>query len=540
MEVINISLDNIKKIKDELSLCLGYFDGLHLGHLELIKRALKSKYHSAVLTLEFSSDIGLKNKKNILTIEDKKNILERLGVEYLIVLKFTEEIKHLSSDDFVEELLIKLNPKELIVGKDYSFGYQAQGNNELLAKLSRGRYQVVEVKEILDGEKKISTREIIKYIENGEIDHANSLLSRFYVIRGEVEKGFHVGSVSLYPTANVEMGNYVIPRFGVYSVLVRVDDCYYMGMANIGVHPTINELQTPILEVNLFDFNGNIYNKEIEVSFISFIRDEKKFSSVDDLKKQLDLDEEHIKNDLKRFYDCNEYLIPYLGVKEYHFRQKASEILVKFSKTEKDLLKQGPTYECDEVTKLLKLDDAYLLFSEVDELMEIDYFSSDFALFNGIRNGMSLDEAKKIDRALIKTSLEGVYLSLHGYSLMVNESKIFAISLYDHDFFDKMIFFDEEREKIDLTRLRLIESVYKEYEKGNLGKEDLINAFLNDVSLTHEFIHTLPYASLAKLSDVINNYYLIGVKKYEDYVTDEVSLISETLEYFQKKLKSVH
>ena len=82
--------------------------------------------------------------------------------------------------------------------------------------------------------------------------------------------------------------------------------------------------------------------------------------------------------------------------------------------------------------------------------------------------------------------------------------------------------------------------MHQEYEKGNLGKEDLINAFLNDVSLTHEFVHTLPYASLVKLTDVINNYYLIGVKKYEEYVTDEVSVISETLEYFQKKLKSVH
>jgi len=290
VKTIYFKLSDCLMLKDEISLCLGYFDGLHKGHFTLFNEALKSPYKSGVLTFNFASNINLKNKKHITSIQDKEKILNDIGIDYLFVLDFDDEVKGLSPEDFIEKIVLSLGAKEVIIGDDFKFGYKAQGNYETLISFSKNRYKVIKKDDLKFDNDKIGTSSIIQLIENGEMEKVKSLLGRYYRINGIVKKGNNIGNKYGFPTANVELDNYVIPKNGVYATYIQVDGEMYLGFANIGYHPTIQKLQEPLLEVHIFDYIGNLYNHHIDVIFVEYIREEIRFSNIDLLYEQLKKD----------------------------------------------------------------------------------------------------------------------------------------------------------------------------------------------------------------------------------------------------------
>ena len=290
MKTIHFKLSDKYTLNEDLSLCLGYFDGLHKGHFTLFSRAISSKYKSGVLTFNFASNIMLKNKRHITSIEDKERILSEIGIDYLFVLDFDDEVKSLSPKDFIDKIVLALGAKEVIIGDDYKFGYKAQGNFETLINFSNNKYSVIKMEDLKIDDYKIGTSSIIKLIENGEIEKVTYMLGRNYQITGLVERGNNIGNKYGFPTANINLRNYVIPKNGVYATYIFIDGKKYLGFANIGYHPTIQELENPILEVHIFDYDDNLYDKYIKVSFVKYIREEMKFENMECLYNQLKKD----------------------------------------------------------------------------------------------------------------------------------------------------------------------------------------------------------------------------------------------------------
>ena len=194
---------------------------------------------------------------------------------------------NLSPNQFISFLLNNFNIKEVVIGEDFSFGKDAKGNKLTLLKYN---FKVDVVEELKYDNLKIGTSYIIKLLKEGNMILANKLLGYPYQITGVVNNGFHFGKNHNYPTANIDFNDYVVPKYGVYASKVLLDNKEYKAICNVGVHPTINELNKPILEVNLFNFNGNLYNKKISIQLIDFIREEKKFTSTSELYKQINLD----------------------------------------------------------------------------------------------------------------------------------------------------------------------------------------------------------------------------------------------------------
>ena len=296
MKKYEFNINNIPLIKDEISLCLGYFDGIHIGHIELIKKAKESKYKSAILTFNM---LGVNFKRNelITSLADREKVLKELGLDYYFVLDFDESIMKLNPDEFIEKILHKLNVKEVVVGQDYTFAYKKSGNVDYLKNYENKFYDIKVVDDILFNDKKISTTEIISFIKDGKIDIANNLLNRPYKILGKVNKGLSNGKKIDFPTANINLSDkYVLPKNGVYFTYTIVDNVRYKSMTNVGVHPTISKLDKMIVETHIFNFNDNLYDKEIEIEFILYLRDETKFASLNELKEQLKKDKEEIMN----------------------------------------------------------------------------------------------------------------------------------------------------------------------------------------------------------------------------------------------------
>jgi len=288
-------LVNKKPSDSKINLCLGFFDGLHVGHKYLIQQAKEPNVRLGVFTFDGSLKSITNKRKNglITTIADRSKILEELGVDVLFVIEFTRGIMDMEPEEFIERFLKPLDINTIYVGADFSFGKHASGNVELLKK----HFNVEVVDFIMDDSKKISTTTIFQYLSDGEIGKANRLLGREYFIRGKVIHGFSAGSKKLgFPTANIEMtGQYIFPKNGVYATKIEIDGKEYSSMTNIGIHPTINRLDDPSIETNIFDYNEDIYDKEIKLSFYEYIRDEKNFNSVEELIEQLNRDKIKIK-----------------------------------------------------------------------------------------------------------------------------------------------------------------------------------------------------------------------------------------------------
>jgi riboflavin kinase/FMN adenylyltransferase len=274
---------------------LGNFDGLHLGHQELIRkvirRAKETGSRSIVVTFRPHPLKILAPEKCpplISIYEEKIKLFEKLGIDVLVKIPFTLEFAKMSPGDFVKGILCDmLGAKEIFVGFNYRFGRGREGNIATLKALGeRLGFTVREVEQVsLNGEV-ISSTKIRHLLRDGEVEHAARLLGRTYTITGIVVKGDGRGKSLGFPTANIAPKHSIIPAHGVYAVRLFVRDRFYDGIANIGMRPTFDK-NVLTIEVHVFDFDEDIYGEDISLYFIGKIRDEKKFGSADELIRQI-------------------------------------------------------------------------------------------------------------------------------------------------------------------------------------------------------------------------------------------------------------
>ena len=288
-------------IKDKNSIILiGNFDGLHTGHQKLFKEAQKYKkkfkLRVGVLTFDPIPKMFFNKKiKNyrISNFYQKKSYFEKFNVDFLINKKFNKKFSKITCDEFIKKILHKkINAKYIFVSNNFRFGYKRQGDIKLLKKYeSLFKYKVINPKPLVKKNKIISSTLIRKLIQIGDLSNANKILTRNWSLEGIVQKGRMMGKKIGFPTCNINIKNYILPKLGVYAVKVKIENQrkIYKGIANLGYRPTFNQKKI-LLEVNLFNFSGNLYNKKLSVEFLKFIRGEKKFNGVDELRNQIKKD----------------------------------------------------------------------------------------------------------------------------------------------------------------------------------------------------------------------------------------------------------
>ena len=297
MKIIDFNINNTPVNDKDLVLCLGFYDGLHLGHQKLIGEALKEGYPVGVMTFDVAPAVLLGKKENysLTSTFDKADIMEDMGVKYLYLMHFEKETLKVTKDEFIERVLKPLNPKKIFVGADYKFGVLGEGDANYLKNFFD--VQVIPLQKI--DNLKISSKKIRELVEAGKVDKAAELLGRPYRICGLVVEGDHNGQKIDFPTANLELDySYVFPKEGVYMGYGYFMNRKRKAMICVGTHPTIHQLMKPIIEVHIIDFNENLYGRELYVDFVSYLRGVKQYSSLEELREQLIKDEEKTKNTL--------------------------------------------------------------------------------------------------------------------------------------------------------------------------------------------------------------------------------------------------
>lgn len=296
--ILITDLNEIKKRFTNSILTLGNFDGLHLGHQELVKmivlRAKETGGLSMVVTFRPHPLKILAPEKCpplISIYEEKIFLLEKLGIDVIVKIPFTLDFSAMGPRDFVRDILCDmLGAREIFVGYNYRFGKGRKGNIQMLKDLGNEfGFSVREVGQVSFNGEIISSTRIRELIKNGGVEHAAQLLGRPYAVCGIVVKGDGRGRGFGVPTANIASKHSIIPSNGVYAARLFVRDQYYKGIVNIGMRPTFNAKSFAI-EVHIFDFNEDIYGEDITIYFIQKIREEKKFQNAEDLVKQIDKD----------------------------------------------------------------------------------------------------------------------------------------------------------------------------------------------------------------------------------------------------------
>ena len=279
-------------------IAIGNFDGLHLGHQKVInegkRKAKKNKLPFGVMTFE-PVPVMFFNKKiknhRINSLEQKKIHLKKFKLDFLIIIKFNKKFSFQSPEEFIKEIIFKKTKcKYLYVSKNFKFGFKRQGNIATLKKFEKKyNFKNIVTQPFKKNNKTISSTFIRKKIRLGKIEEVNRLLGRSWCVIGKVIKGQRRGRKIGFPTCNLKLNDYVVPKRGVYAVKVKSNNFYKNGIANVGYRPTFNG-QKLLLETNIFGINKNLYNKVIGISFKKFIRPEKKFRNLKYLKKQIKLD----------------------------------------------------------------------------------------------------------------------------------------------------------------------------------------------------------------------------------------------------------
>ena len=309
MKVIN-SIDNYSSKKKSI-ITIGTFDGIHVGHEKvirtLVKESLSKNLLANILTF-FPHPRMVLNKdseiKLIDTLKEKEKKLKNLGVNTLIIHPFTKEFSRMSSIEFTRDILIKkLNVYKIILGYDHRFGKNRESSVEDLIQLGIAynfKVEVIDAKKI--NSINISSTKIRKAIQTGDVDKANLYLGNYFEINGNVVKGKGIGKKIGFPTANIIIKeNYkLIPNKGVYLIKAKIKNRSYYGMMNIGNRPTLNG-KNETLEVNIFNFNENIYGKSLSIFFLNKIRNEIKFDSIEKLSNQLQKDKDYCKVLINKF-----------------------------------------------------------------------------------------------------------------------------------------------------------------------------------------------------------------------------------------------
>lgn len=286
-----------------LSLALGYFDGVHKGHQSVIKRAVefakKNNTKSAVITFKDHPCCFFWGvcPKYILTREERRSQIEKLGVDYLYELDF-EKISTLSAEEYLENILVKyFSPIAISTGFNHYFGANKSGDTKFLQRMtSKYNYEYFMLEAQQNKNEIISSTAIRNLLSSGEISEANNMLGYKFPISGLVTKGQQLGRKLGFRTANIVYPSELITLpFGVYSSNVFVNNQIYKGVTNFGIRPTVSNGKTCSVETHILDFDEDIYGKEIRIEFINMIRAENKFDSVDKLKSQIQKDIELVK-----------------------------------------------------------------------------------------------------------------------------------------------------------------------------------------------------------------------------------------------------
>jgi len=279
---------------------IGTFDGVHLGHQEVISELKRisalSGGDSVVFTFDPHPRIVVSPQKDSLrllsTKEEKISLMEKIGVDHLVIYPFTRAFSKLSYNEFVATILVeKMKISSLVVGYDHRFGQGRKGDFNSLELLSKSlNFKVEQLSQLLVDNKVVSSSKIRTALEAGDISKANHLLGYHYTVSGKVIGGMQLGRRIGFPTANILASDRykLIPSDGVYAVFVETGGKVYQGMLNIGIRPTVNfNADHKSIEVHIFDFDSDIYNLEVTLFFIEKIRDEKKFAGIDELRLQL-------------------------------------------------------------------------------------------------------------------------------------------------------------------------------------------------------------------------------------------------------------
>lgn len=302
MRIIRVDLNNLKKNVKPLCACIGYFDGLHRGHQQLLAKTVKlsHKYGCETGMITFDPDPwvvikGMQNVKHISTMRQRINRAVQLGMDNIILLNFTRDMSELPPQDFLEKVLGCLNLKALVCGFDFHFAYRGEGDAAFLK--AHAPFEIAVISAIEDSVGKISSTRISRCIVEGKIEEANAMLGYPYSIEGKVIHGKHRGTGMGFPTANILYDpEYLLPKNGVYAAMITIGQDQYPCMVNVGINPTFSDIDHISIEANILDFNGDLYGRWVRLDFCRFMRGEKKFRSRENLIMQLEQDQRDVRS----------------------------------------------------------------------------------------------------------------------------------------------------------------------------------------------------------------------------------------------------
>ena len=287
-----------------MAMALGYFDGVHLGHQQVIKEAKKEAeakgLKSAVMTFDPHPSVVLgksvQHMEYITPLDAKTRIIENLGVDYLFVVNFSIEFSSLLPQEFVDQYIIGLNVHHVVAGFDYSYGKMGKGNMETIQFHSRGKFDFTVVSKLsTQEEEKVSSTLIRTFLRDGKVEEMPALLGRFYTTEGTVINGERRGRTIGFPTANVQMEDqYILPPTGVYAVRIQVEGAWHEAVCNVGYKPTFHKEKKdkPSVEVHIFKFNKEIYGESAVIEWHLRLRSERKFEGIQQLVAQIEKDKQ--------------------------------------------------------------------------------------------------------------------------------------------------------------------------------------------------------------------------------------------------------
>lgn len=305
--VVFHNLENLnKKITDNFVVTIGNFDGVHLGHVDLIRQIKIHYAQLKLLVITFRPHpvfVLNKDKVNhlIQSYDDKIDCLKKANVDYILELDFNDDLRSMSAQDFTTEILLKLNGiKAIALGHDFSIGHNGIASKEIVKEIfnNNGLDSFECLPFILNNEVVCSSLIRSKILE-GKVEQANYLLGRNYSISGNVIHGKKLGRGIGFPTANIKVDDCIfLPRLGVYKVNIYINNKVFLGVLNIGKNPTVSDDSAIKVECHIIDFNQNIYSQKVKVEFVQFIRDEMRFANIIELKKQIQNDINKCKSDV--------------------------------------------------------------------------------------------------------------------------------------------------------------------------------------------------------------------------------------------------
>ncbi len=291
---------NIFRPDEPLCAALGYFDGFHLGHMKILNELNDGHYKKAVITFK-NQPMAFITKNNapyrIMSAEDRIAHFESLGIDYLFLYDFDDYLMNITKENFVNDFINGCNVRRIIAGFNYSYGKNREGDTSNLIDLcNKYSIQVKVVPPVMFGDKIISSSLIRSCIYHGELSSAAQMLGRPFYLKGKVIRGKALAGQLGFPTANIAIDkDILVPKWGVYETRILFDGAEYKGVTNVGNNPTIKNDRLSV-ETHILDFDGDLYGETIKIEFITMIRLEQKFPSVEGLKEQVERDIAFVRN----------------------------------------------------------------------------------------------------------------------------------------------------------------------------------------------------------------------------------------------------